>query len=452
VHRESADLPWPSEKSSTDVRDVKSSDTDDDASETSASPEDFQAMLAMLVNAPVTPPPEPPVEPAADSLVSLQPVVATDANVLTDAGIPSVAASSQPSSSDNALARLGLSQLPDETGPAQPELAHAPAASSTGSAPTELPADQLTPTEDAAATPLAVVDTPEHNTPTATTEIEQKVGDSPATAQPAAVKAEIVQPQSVASNEPTQSTKYFDPRSPAGNQEQGSQPERQSESSGSDARPAPAAPRMAVSTTLRSIPLNAAQPAESVDLPFPAPQATESRSVETVQEPAPLPAATVTTPVVNVAAAMPTTANPIATPATPSAAPVAHQIAHAIIAEQANLTLEREHSFQMLLEPPELGRLFIQMSRGSRGLEVKISAEDEAVRSILQMSATDLQQSLQLSNLSTGQFGASMQQHSEDVFRDMLQFDRALIPNSPQSTVAATTSVTPRSSGVNMVA
>jgi flagellar hook-length control protein FliK len=147
-----------------------------------------------------------------------------------------------------------------------------------------------------------------------------------------------------------------------------------------------------------------------------------------------------------------TAANPTAASSAPAATPVVHQITHAIIAEQAHVTMEREHSFQMLLEPPELGRLFIQMSRGSRGLEVKISAEDEGVRSILQTSAGDLQQSLQLSNLSTGQFGASMQQHSEDAFRDMLQFDRAFVPTSHRSAGPTTPSGTSRSSGVNMVA
>jgi hypothetical protein len=112
----------------------------------------------------------------------------------------------------------------------------------------------------------------------------------------------------------------------------------------------------------------------------------------------------------------------VANPATPvgtnSPAPIAadhvsRQVVQAILTHETDVTTLGQRSFEMMLDPPELGRLMIQMTRSSKGLEVKISAEDDAVGAILKASGADLQQSLQLSSLSLGQFGTPTQSSSE---------------------------------------
>jgi len=86
---------------------------------------------------------------------------------------------------------------------------------------------------------------------------------------------------------------------------------------------------------------------------------------------------------------------------------VSQQVLQALAAYEAELPQGGARSFELLLDPPELGRLLVQMSRTSKGVDVRISAENESVRSILETSGTELQQSLQLSGFDLGQFSGS---------------------------------------------
>jgi len=86
---------------------------------------------------------------------------------------------------------------------------------------------------------------------------------------------------------------------------------------------------------------------------------------------------------------------------------VTQQVLQALAAYEAELPQNGSRSFEMLLDPPELGRLLIQMSRTSKGLDVRISAENENVRSILETAGTEMQQNLQLTGFDLGQFSGS---------------------------------------------
>jgi len=86
---------------------------------------------------------------------------------------------------------------------------------------------------------------------------------------------------------------------------------------------------------------------------------------------------------------------------------VTQQVMQALAAYEADLPQNGARSFEMLLDPPELGRLLVQMSRTSKGVDVRISAENESVRSMLETTGAELQQSLQLSGFDLGQFSGS---------------------------------------------
>jgi flagellar hook-length control protein FliK len=97
-------------------------------------------------------------------------------------------------------------------------------------------------------------------------------------------------------------------------------------------------------------------------------------------------------------------------PSTAAASAPAHvsqQVLQALAAYEADLPQNGSRSFEMLLDPPELGRLLVQMSRTSKGVDVRISAENDSVRSILETSGAEMQQSLQLSGFDLGQFSGS---------------------------------------------
>jgi len=136
------------------------------------------------------------------------------------------------------------------------------------------------------------------------------------------------------------------------------------------------------------------------------------------------------------AAAISAAANPAAPVGTSSSTPIAadhvsRQVVQAILTHETDVTTLGQRSFEMMLDPPELGRLMIQMSRGAKGLEVKISAEDDAVGAILKASGADLQQSLQLSSLSLGEFGTPTQSSSE-------QFTDSSADESPRGVSSVT--------------
>ncbi len=86
---------------------------------------------------------------------------------------------------------------------------------------------------------------------------------------------------------------------------------------------------------------------------------------------------------------------------------VSQQVLQALATYEAELPANGARSFELLLDPPELGRLLLQMSRTANGVEVRIAAENEAVRAILESTGQDLQQSLQLSGFDLGQFSGS---------------------------------------------
>lgn len=115
------------------------------------------------------------------------------------------------------------------------------------------------------------------------------------------------------------------------------------------------------------------------------------------------------------------TQSPLDAPAASAVASshITSQIAEMIVAREADLA-SGPQSFEMMLDPPELGRLFIQMNRGTKGLEVRISAEDDRVSAILQTSGGELQQALQSSDLSFGQF-QSGSQSSSDAFQEIVR-------------------------------
>jgi flagellar hook-length control protein FliK len=86
---------------------------------------------------------------------------------------------------------------------------------------------------------------------------------------------------------------------------------------------------------------------------------------------------------------------------------VSQQVQQALAAYEAELPQGGSRSFELLLDPPELGRLLVQMSRTSKGVDVRIAAENETVRSILETTGAEMQQTLQLSGFDLGQFSGS---------------------------------------------
>lgn len=86
---------------------------------------------------------------------------------------------------------------------------------------------------------------------------------------------------------------------------------------------------------------------------------------------------------------------------------VSQQVMQALAAYEAELPADGMRSFEMILDPPELGRLIVQMSKTSKGVDVRIAAENETVRSILETTGQELQQGLQLSGFDLGQFSGS---------------------------------------------
>ncbi len=93
---------------------------------------------------------------------------------------------------------------------------------------------------------------------------------------------------------------------------------------------------------------------------------------------------------------------PVATPTH-----ISQQIQQALASYEAEVQSGTTRSFELVLDPPELGRLMVQMSRNSKGMDVRISAENETVRGILEAHGADLQQSLQLAGFDLGQFSGS---------------------------------------------
>jgi flagellar hook-length control protein FliK len=166
-------------------------------------------------------------------------------------------------------------------------------------------------------------------------------------------------------------------------------------------------------------------------------------------------AATAANPILVAAATTDAKAAVATTPGTsaPTAAHISAQVAQVLMGRDADIQAGQSKSFEMMLDPPELGRLFIQMSRGNRGLEVRISAEDDRVGALLQSSASDLQQSLQLSNLSLGQFGTNSQQTPNEAFRDLIDAGGSDIPVNTTGRGAAPAFVRPRAgaSALNVV-
>jgi flagellar hook-length control protein FliK len=133
------------------------------------------------------------------------------------------------------------------------------------------------------------------------------------------------------------------------------------------------------------------------------------------------------------------------TPAPASPVHVTQQIQQALAAYEAELPPNGTRTFEMLLDPPELGRLIVQMSRGSKGVDIRIAAENETVRSILETHAADLQQNLQLTGFDLGQFSGSSSNGSlENGHEWILAPSLSAFTNAP-ATVGAVTHPTNRS-------
>jgi flagellar hook-length control protein FliK len=131
---------------------------------------------------------------------------------------------------------------------------------------------------------------------------------------------------------------------------------------------------------------------------------------------------------------------------------VSQQVLQALAAYEAELPQNGSRSFEMLLDPPELGRLLIQMSRTSKGVDVRISAENVNVRSILETAGTELQQNLQLSGFDLGQFsgsnsGSGFANGEEWVAAPTLQSSASAAPSPARSNTIHTTG----NSAVNVV-
>lgn len=117
---------------------------------------------------------------------------------------------------------------------------------------------------------------------------------------------------------------------------------------------------------------------------------------------------------------------------------VSQQVLQALAAYEAELPAGGARSFELLLDPPELGRLLVQMSRTAKGVDVRIAAENETVRSILETTGQELQQSLQLSGFDLGQFGGSSSNGSfaggeEFVFAPSMESFAAAGPSAARS-------------------
>jgi hypothetical protein len=89
------------------------------------------------------------------------------------------------------------------------------------------------------------------------------------------------------------------------------------------------------------------------------------------------------------------------------AAAIHEQVLRAVVAQESAAATVNERRFELLLDPPELGRLLIQMQRGLRGVEVRIAAEDAQVDAWLRTSAHELEQTLQTSQFTLGGFTQS---------------------------------------------
>ena len=125
---------------------------------------------------------------------------------------------------------------------------------------------------------------------------------------------------------------------------------------------------------------------------------------------------------------------------------VSQQVMQALAAYEAELPADGMRSFEMILDPPELGRLIVQMSKSSKGVDVRIAAENETVRSILETTGQELQQGLQLSGFDLGQFSGSssgtFSNGEEFVFAPTLQ---SFTGSAPAATATARTAAASKS-------
>ncbi|MBX3444725.1 MAG: flagellar hook-length control protein FliK [Planctomyces sp.] len=130
---------------------------------------------------------------------------------------------------------------------------------------------------------------------------------------------------------------------------------------------------------------------------------------------------------------------------------ISRQVSSALLARETELAPQGREGFELVLDPPELGRLFISLSRTGGGLEVRIAAENDHVRAILENSGAELQQSLQMSGFSLGQSGTPSQSR-EDLFRDMLHVNSLSRGEASRPSGAPTAPAAPVRSRLNVVA
>lgn len=138
-----------------------------------------------------------------------------------------------------------------------------------------------------------------------------------------------------------------------------------------------------------------------------------------------------------------------ATASTPSH--VSQQVAQALAAYEAELPSSGSKSFQLLLDPPELGRLLIQMSRSSKGVSVRIAAENETVQAMLETTGAELQQTLQLSNFDLGGFGGSPSNSSGESANEFVFAPTLQSFASGSRSTAVSPAATSSNSAVNVV-
>lgn len=142
----------------------------------------------------------------------------------------------------------------------------------------------------------------------------------------------------------------------------------------------------------------------------------------------------------------PGTASSSATATTDPAGPgsIPRQMSDAIVAWRSVALEQGTARFAAWLSPPELGQVWVELTRSPRGIAARISAADEGVQSILESHAPALRQSLSESGITlsdldvSGGAGRQSQQDSMDERHLLIAFEEPATPSGPHPATSGT--------------
>lgn len=114
---------------------------------------------------------------------------------------------------------------------------------------------------------------------------------------------------------------------------------------------------------------------------------------------------------------------------------VSQQVSDAIVAWRAVAAEQGTARFSAWLSPPELGQVWIELTRSSRGISARLSAVEDGVQSILELQAPQLRQSLSDSGVTLADLDVSsgFGQRSQDGSGNA---DAPAFQLAPEATVA----------------